>query len=116
MYQQLKLEFSYLPLGGGCRDRDNHDGCLGQELLQHLVVLGPEHVVAQLLGGLQVVHGLNYQRLQLWESFRVSVLGKLVDQADFVINLGCQIIGFNNQNVLRVGFDGSGQVLSKSYG
>lgn len=39
------------PLGGGGSDADDHDGGVGQDLLQVLVVLALVQAVAQLLGG-----------------------------------------------------------------
>lgn len=40
----------YAPLGGGGGDADHHDGGVGQDLLQVLVVLALVQAVAQLLG------------------------------------------------------------------
>ena len=40
----------HAPLGGGGGDADNHDGGVGQDLLQVLVVLALVQAVAQLLG------------------------------------------------------------------
>ena len=47
------------------RHRHHHDGGLAQVGLQHLVVLGVADVVAQLLGGQQVVKGLDNQSLKV---------------------------------------------------
>lgn len=40
---------AYIPLGGGGGDTDNHDGSIGQDLLEVLVVLAFIQAVAQLL-------------------------------------------------------------------
>lgn len=40
----------YVPLCGGGGDTDNHDGGIGQDLLEVLIVLAFVQAVAQLLG------------------------------------------------------------------
>lgn len=48
--QHLTMWYTYVPLCGGGGDTDNHDGSIGQDLLEILIVLAFVQAVAQLLG------------------------------------------------------------------
>ncbi len=62
------------------------------------------YLIHEFFGSQEVVQGLNNQRLEFWKSFGILVFGKFVNDSDFVINLGGQVVSLDNLKDLNGGF------------
>lgn len=78
--QQHRINVT-IPLSRRCRHRNNHNCCLGQNLLQLLIVLHLIQIISEFLHRMQVFHFANNQWIQFGKTLLELVLGKFVNDS-----------------------------------
>ncbi len=68
-------------------------------------------MIQKFFGCEQIIQGLNNEGLQLRKPLRVFILCKLVDDPDFIVDLSCDVVGLDDQDVLGIGLDGTLDVI-----